>query len=50
MQHATEERNFGTLTYNIKCKWKKQAKSRTEVGRRAKMTLYVGLKVYEQHG
>ena len=30
MQHATEQRNFGALTYNIKYKWKKQAK-RAEV-------------------
>jgi len=51
MQHATEQRNFGALTYKIKYKWKKaDQESRTEVGRRAKTAPYVRLKVYEQHG
>jgi len=26
MQHATEQRNFGTFTYNIECRWTKQGK------------------------
>jgi len=27
MQHATEQRKSGTLTYSIKCKWTKQTKN-----------------------
>ena len=50
VKNDTEQRKLGSLTYNIKCKWEKEAKKvhlrLVGVGR---MRLCVGLKGYKRH-
>lgn len=50
-KNDTQQRNLGTVAYNIECKWEKPGQeSRSEVGRRARITLYAVVKGYDHHG
>jgi hypothetical protein len=51
VRNDTEQRNLGSLAYNIKGKWGNQAKKAERVwGTGIRIRLYVGSKGYKQHG